>query len=94
MKDIYLDFFRIPNYGKLWDTNDKYLETLFRVLSYEHIITAWKALLLEKKLFNFQMFLYTYTHLADVPSRTSGRKNRVCARVKSNKSIYMSNKKT
>ena len=51
MKDIYLDFYRIPNYGKLWDTNDKYLETLFRVLSYEQIITAWKALLLEKKLF-------------------------------------------
>ena len=51
MKDIYLDFYRIPNYGKLWDTNDKYLETLFRVLSYENIITAWKALLLEKKLF-------------------------------------------
>ena len=49
--DIYLDFYRIPNYGKLWDTNDKYLETLFRVLSYEQIITAWKALLLEKKLF-------------------------------------------
>ena len=51
INDKYLDFYRIPNYGKLWDTNDKYLETLFRVLSYEQIITAWKALLLEKKLF-------------------------------------------
>ena len=46
-----LDFYRIPNYGKLWDTNDKYLETLFRLLSYEKIITAWEGLLLEKKLY-------------------------------------------
>ena len=48
-KDI--DFYRIPNYGKIWDTNDKYLETLFRLLSYENILTAWEGLLLEKKLY-------------------------------------------
>ena len=46
-----IDYYRIPNYGKIWDTNDKYLETLFRVLSYENIITAWEGLLLEKKLY-------------------------------------------
>ena len=46
-----LDFYRIANYGKIWDTNDKYLETLFRLLSYEQIITAWEGLLLEKKLY-------------------------------------------
>ena len=46
-----IDFYRIPNYGKIWDTNDKYLETLFRLLSYDTIITAWEGLLLEKKLY-------------------------------------------
>ena len=46
-----IDFYRIPNYGKIWDTNDKYLETLFRLLSFENIITAWEGLLLEKKLY-------------------------------------------
>ena len=51
INDKNLDFYRIANYGKLWDTNDKYLETLFRVLNYEQIITAWEGLLLEKKLF-------------------------------------------
>ena len=47
-KDI--DFYRVANYGKFWDTNDKYIDTLFRLLSYEQIITAWKGLLLERKL--------------------------------------------
>ena len=51
INDKNIDFYRIANYGKLWDTNDKYLETLFRILSYEQIITAWKGLLLEKKLY-------------------------------------------
>ena len=46
-----IDFYRIPNYGKSWDTSDKYIETLFRVLSYDNIITAWEGLLLEKKLY-------------------------------------------
>ena len=46
-----IDYYRIPNYGKIWDTNDKYIETLFRLLSYENIITAWEGLLLEKKLY-------------------------------------------
>ena len=46
-----IDFYRIPNYGKIWDTNDKYLETLFRLLSFDIIITAWEGLLLEKKLY-------------------------------------------
>ena len=46
-----LDFYRIANYGELWDTNDNYLEVLFRVLSFKQIVTAWQALLLEKKLF-------------------------------------------
>ena len=41
----------IPNYGELWDTNYKYLEVLFRVLSFKQIVTAWQGLLLEKKLF-------------------------------------------
>ena len=45
-----LDFYRIANYGKLWDTNEIYIDTLFRLLSYEQIITAWEGLLLEKKL--------------------------------------------
>lgn len=51
INDKNIDFYRIANYGKLWDTNDRYLETLFRVLSYEQIITAWEGLLLEKKLY-------------------------------------------
>ena len=46
-----LDFYRIANYGELWDTKDNYLEVLFRVLSFKQIVTAWQALLLEKKLF-------------------------------------------
>ena len=46
-----IDFYRIPNYGKTWDTSDKYIETLFRLLSYDNIITAWEGLLLEKKLY-------------------------------------------
>jgi hypothetical protein len=37
------------NYQKLKDTDDKYLETLFRVLSYDQILTVYRALLLEKK---------------------------------------------
>ena len=51
INDKELDFYRVANYGKMWDTNDKYLETLFRLLSYEQIITAWSGLLLEKKLY-------------------------------------------
>ena len=51
INDNSIDFYRIPNYGKIWDTNDKYLETLFRLLSFDIIITAWEGLLLEKKLF-------------------------------------------
>ena len=46
-----LDFYFIPNYGKDWDINDQYLETLFRVLSIDNIVLAWQGLLLEKKLF-------------------------------------------
>ena len=46
-----LNFYRIANYGELWDTKNTYLEVLFRVLSYKQIITAWQGLLLEKKLF-------------------------------------------
>ena len=47
----FLDFYFIPKYGKDWDINDQYLETLFRVLSVDIITTAWQGLLLEKKLF-------------------------------------------
>ena len=47
----YLDFYFIPNYGKDWDINDLYLETLFRVLSIDIILIAWQGLLLEKKLY-------------------------------------------
>ena len=50
INDKELDFYRIANYGKLWDTNENYIETLFRLLNYEQIITAWEGLLLEKKL--------------------------------------------
>ena len=46
-----IDFYFIPNYGNEWDINDKYLETLFNVLSTDIITTAWQGLLLEKKLF-------------------------------------------
>ena len=46
-----IDFYFIPNYGKDWDINDHYLETLFRVLSIDIILTAWQGLLLEKKLY-------------------------------------------
>ena len=46
-----LNFYRIANYGDLWDTNNNYLEVLFRVLSFKQIVTAWQGLLLEKKLF-------------------------------------------
>ena len=46
-----LNFYRISNYGELWDTKNTYLEVLFRVLSFKQIITAWQGLLLEKKLF-------------------------------------------
>ena len=46
-----LNFYRIANYGELWDTKNDYLEVLFRVLSFKQIVTAWQALLLEKKLF-------------------------------------------
>ena len=51
IQNEYLDFYFIPNYGKDWDINDLYLETLFRVLSIDIILTAWQGLLLEKKLF-------------------------------------------
>ena len=51
INDKNLDFYRIANYGKIWDTNDNYLDTLFRLLSYEQIIASWKGLLLEKKLY-------------------------------------------
>ena len=46
-----IDFYFIPDYGKEWDVNDQYLETLFRVLSIDNIQKAWRGLLLEKKLF-------------------------------------------
>jgi len=46
-----IDFYFIPNYGKEWDINDHYLETLFRVLSIDIILIAWQGLLLEKKLY-------------------------------------------
>lgn len=51
-----IDFYFIPNYGKDWDINDQYLETLFRVLSIDIITTAWQGLLLEKKII-FNMFI-------------------------------------
>ena len=47
----HIDFYFIPNYGKEWDINDLYLETLFRVLSIDIILIAWQGLLLEKKLY-------------------------------------------
>ena len=46
-----IDFYFIPNYGKEWDINDRYLETIFRVLSIDIILIAWQGLLLEKKLY-------------------------------------------
>ena len=46
-----LNYYRISNYGELWDTNNNCLDVLFHVLSFDQIITAWKGLLLEKKLF-------------------------------------------
>ena len=49
--DENLDFYRIPNYGSDWDTNNEYLETLIRILSMENIVIAWQGLLIEKKLF-------------------------------------------
>ena len=49
--DENLDFYRIPNYGSEWDTDNEYLETLFRVLSFENIVIAWQGLLIEKKIF-------------------------------------------
>ena len=60
-----LDFYRIANYGKLWDTNDTYLETLFRLLSYEQIITAWEGLLLEKKLYLICSSKAVLSHVAN-----------------------------
>ena len=51
INDRDIDFYKVANYGQFWDTNDKYIETLFRLLSYEQIITAWQGLLLEKKLY-------------------------------------------
>ena len=51
IQNKYLDFYFIPNYGKDWDINDLYLETLFRVLSIDIILIAWQGLLLEKKLY-------------------------------------------
>ena len=60
-----IDYYCIPNYGKIWDTNDKYLETLFRVLSYENIITAWEGLLLEKKLYIICSSKNTLSHIAN-----------------------------
>ena len=51
IKNENIDFYFIPNYGKDWDIDDKYLETLFNVLSIDIIETAWQGLLLEKKLF-------------------------------------------
>ena len=51
IQNINIDFYFIKNYGKDWDINDHYLETLFRVLSIDIIITAWQGLLLEKKLY-------------------------------------------
>ena len=49
--NVNIDFYFIPNYGKEWDINDSYLETLFRVLSIDIILIAWQGLLLEKKLY-------------------------------------------
>ena len=51
IQDENIDFYFIPNYGKDWDINDHYLETLFRVLSIDIILIAWQGLLLEKKLY-------------------------------------------
>ena len=51
INDDNIDFYFIPNYGKEWDINDHYLETLFRVLSIDIILIAWQGLLLEKKLY-------------------------------------------
>ena len=46
-----LNFYRIPYYGYEWDTKDECLNTMFHLLSYENIIIAWEAVLLEKKIF-------------------------------------------
>ena len=59
-----LKFYRISNYGELWDTNNKYLEVLFRVLSFKQIIIAWQGLLLEKKLFLICSSKATLTYVA------------------------------
>ena len=59
-----IDFYFIPNYGKDWDINDQYLETLFRVLSIDIITTAWQGLLLEKKLFLICSSKETLTQVA------------------------------
>ena len=59
-----IDFYFIPNYGKDWDINDQYLETLFRVLNIDIIKTAWQGLLLEKKLFLICSSKETLIHVA------------------------------
>ena len=59
-----LNFYRISNYGELWDTNNTYLEVLFRVLSFKQIIIAWQGLLLEKKLFLICSSKATLTYVA------------------------------
>ncbi|MCQ2816163.1 MAG: hypothetical protein MJ252_02745 [archaeon] len=45
-----IKFFKIPIYGEEWDTNHNYICTLIKFLSFENIITAFEALLLERKL--------------------------------------------
>ena len=51
INELSLDFYQISSYGFNFDTNFNYFEILFRILDYNIIITAWKCLLLEKKLF-------------------------------------------
>ena len=46
-----LNFYRIPYYGYEWDSKDECLNTMFHLLSYENILIAWEAVLLEKKIF-------------------------------------------
>ena len=51
VNDLTLDFYQISSYGCDLDTNNDYLELLFRILDFDLIVTAWKCLLLEKTLF-------------------------------------------
>ena len=51
INELTLDFYQISSYGCDLDTNNDYLEFLFRIIDFDLIVSAWKCLLLEKKLF-------------------------------------------